>query len=203
MIIGVILAAGQAKRMGQPKQLLPLDGKPLIWQVAAAACRSELDQVLVVTGAYAAEVELAVTGLPLEVVHNQSWESGQSHSVVTAVLAAPAEAAAMLFLLADQPLVDEELINTLVRTYRRTGAAIVAPYWKNRRGNPVLFDLGAWCPALLQLTGDAGAKSILERNEASICRVQLSSGDAFQDVDTPAEYEAVGKLWHQRKAVKD
>jgi len=203
LIIGVILAAGQAKRMGQPKLLLPLGGRPLVWRVAAAACRAELDQVLVVTGAYAAEVREAVTGLPLRLVHNQEWESGQSYSVVSAVLAAPAEASALLFLLADQPLVDEELINSLVRTYRRTGAAIVAPYWQDRRGNPVLFDLGTWREALLRLTGDAGAKSILEQNTPSIGRVQLSSGDSFLDVDTPAEYEAVVRLWRQRKTAPD
>lgn len=203
MIIGVILAAGQAKRMGQPKQLLPLGGKPLIRWVAAAACRSKLDQVLVVTGAYAAEVGLAVHGLPLRLVHNREWERGQAGSVVTAVRAAPAEASALLFLLADQPLVDEELINNLIRTYQASGAAIVAPYWQSRRGNPVLFDLGTWRPALLELTGDAGAKSLLERNAQSICRVQLTSGDAFRDVDTPADYESVVDMWQRRKAGRD
>lgn len=199
MIVGVILAAGRAARMGKPKQLLLLDGRPLVWHVAATACRSELDQVMVVSGAYAAEVREALAGLPLEIVHNPSWEDGQSGSLAAAVLAAAPAAKAMVFMLADQPLVDEVLINRLVDAYRSSGAGIVAPYWQNRRGNPVLFDLGMWRQALLELNGDAGARSIIDKNMAAVHRVELEAGEAFLDVDTPADYEQVGRLWRSRK----
>lgn len=199
MISGIILAAGEAKRMGQPKQLLLLDGKPLVWWVATAACQAELDEVMVVTGAYATEVEEALTGLPVRLVHNPSWADGQSGSVITAVQAVAAETAALVFLLADQPLVEAALINALVDGYRRTGAKIVAPYWRDRRGNPVLFELKTWRSDLLALTGDAGARQILAENAAAIQPVALAGPDLFFDVDTPADYQRLCELWRKRK----
>ena len=81
MIVGIILAAGAARRMGKLKQLLPLGGKPMVWHVADAACRSRLDSVRIVTGAESAAVSAAVSELPLSEVVNPAWQRGQSTSL--------------------------------------------------------------------------------------------------------------------------
>ena len=201
-IVGVILAAGGSKRMGRPKLLLPLGGKALIRHVADEACRSELQQVTVVTGAYAAQVEEALAGLPVRIVHNELWADGQSTSVRKAVESLPDGRGAVMFLLADQPFVDSTLINALIDTYRQTAASIVAPVWRQRRGNPVLFDLATWRDELLRLTGDEGARRIVAANETAVRQLEMTDGDVFFDADTPEDYERLQELWADRAAGK-
>lgn len=197
MVSAVILAAGQAKRMGRPKQLLPLGNKPMVWHVAAAACRAGVGEVVVITGACGETVRQGLADLPLRIVYNKNWFTGQASSIRVAVESLDVRAKAVLFMLADQPLVDTELINGLVQTYRISGAGLVVPRWQNRRGNPVLFDLARWRTELLQLTGDQGARGILKAYPACIHYLEVSNPQIFCDVDTPEEYKQMQKLWEQ------
>lgn len=202
MVSAVLLAAGQARRMGQPKQLLPLDGKPMVWQVAAAACEAELLEVVALTGAVGEEVGQALADLPLRIIHNENWSTGQASTIRLAVQALDARAKAVLFLLADQPLVHKALINKLVKVYRGTGASLVVPRYQNQRGNPTLFDLTHWRTELLQLTGDQGARGILTAHPQCIRYVDWPEPEIFLDVDTPAAYQQMKQLWQQHKAAK-
>lgn len=195
MVTGVILAAGQARRMGQSKQLLPLGGKPMVWHVAATACQSVFDEVLVITGAYEAEVRQVTQDLPLQVIYNENWAQGQATSVKKAIQSIPVGAQAVLFLLGDQPLVDTALINDLIKTYHETNASIIMPRWHNQPGNPVLFDLGIWRSSLLQLSGDEGARQIIRKNQESVYYLEVMDGRIFLDIDTQQDYEMMQRLW--------
>lgn len=202
MVGAVILAAGQAKRMGQAKQLLPLGGKPLVWHVASQACAAGLQQVVAVTGAYAAEVAQALAGLPVGIVHNPDWATGQAASVAAGVRAlGPVKA--VLFLLADQPLVDAALVNSLVSAYRQGGASIVAPSCQGQPGNPVMFDLAVWRDALLALSGDEGARRIVRVNSDSVRWVEVIDPAVFLDADTPEEYQRLCRIWQSRTKNND
>lgn len=199
MVTGVILAAGQGRRMGQPKQLLPLGEKPMIWHVAAAACDAGLDEVIVITGAYEIEVKQVLQDFPLKVIYNENWAQGQSTSVKKAVQSVSDEDQALIFLLADQPLVDIGLITSLVRAYQETKASIIIPRSHHRPGNPVLFDIRVWRSALLHLSGDEGARQIVRQQQEAVHYIELSDAQMFLDVDTPIEYEMMQKLWQGRK----
>ena len=199
MVTGVILAAGQGRRMGKPKQLLQLGGKPMVWHVAATACQASLAEILVITGAYAPEVKHVLQELPLQVIYNEEWVQGQSTSVIKGVQSVKDETQAVLFLLADQPLVDIELINNLVKAFQETKASIIMPRCHNRPGNPVLFDLGVWRSALLKLSGDEGARQIIRQHQAAIHYIELPGGQTFLDVDTPLEYDRMQKLWQETR----
>jgi molybdenum cofactor cytidylyltransferase len=198
MIGAAILAAGQAKRMGQPKQLLLLDGKPLVWHVASQACRAGLQQVVVVSGAYAPEVTQALTGLPVQIVHNPDWAAGQATSVAAGVKAlGPVKA--VLFMLADQPLVNAMLINELISAYRQGGASIIAPRCQGQPGNPVMFELAVWRQALLRLSGDEGARRILRDNSSCVRYVEVGDPEVFLDADTPEDFQKISRIWQSKK----
>ena len=205
MVTGVILAAGRGERMGEPKQLLPLGGKPMVWHVATAACLADFDEVILITGAYGTIVQQALQDLPLQVIHNADWAQGQSTSVKKAVYSIKAEEQAVVFLLADQPLVDVSLMNELIKVYHKkdTKASIIIPRALNKPGNPVLFDLGIWRSALLQLSGDEGARQIIRQYPAAIYYLELLDGQTFLDVDTPAEYKKMQEIWQVRKTDSD
>lgn len=195
MVSAVILAAGAAKRMGKPKQLLPLGHKPMVWWVANAACQSHVSEVLLVTGAYNNAVADAVRDLPVQVIVNTDWQQGQSTSVKKGVEAVRAGAKAVLFLLADQPLVSADLMNQILAVYDTTAKSIILPVFQTRRGNPVLFDLTCWREKLLQLEQDKGARDIIVSHPEEVATVQLESETVFCDVDTIADYKAMQILW--------
>ncbi len=184
-IAGVILAAGSASRMGQPKLLLPWKGEALIRHIARIAT-SCLDPVVIVTGSWAKEIQDALTGLTVQIVHNPEWADGQSTSVRKGINALPEQTAAALFLLGDQPYVSTELIQGLLKVYAQTRPAILAPYVGEKRSNPVLFDRSIF-EALCQLRGDAGARSIFAQYPPT--PFIWSDERLLFDVDTPEDYQ--------------
>jgi molybdenum cofactor cytidylyltransferase len=161
---GVILAAGGSSRLGAPKQLLEWHGIPFVRHVAQKALSAGLSPVVVVSGAFAEEVESALQGLQVQIAHNPSWELGQSTSVQAGVMALPQDEGSAIFLLSDQPQVTEELLLELVRTHARSLASIVAPRVHGVRANPVLFDARAF-PELLLLQGDTGGRVLFKDPE--------------------------------------
>ena len=188
MIVGIILAAGAARRMGKLKQLLPLGGKSMVWHVADAACRSRLDSVRIVTGAESAAVSAAVSELPLSVAVNLAWQSGQSTSLSAGLRGLPSETTAVMFLLADQPLVTPELINSLVDAFEASAKSIICPVHGEQRGMPVLFAIPKWQDALTTLAGDQGARSIISAHPDEVCQVAVELPELFLDVDTIEDY---------------
>ncbi len=200
MIAGIILAAGTAKRMGCSKQLLPLGEKTIVWQVANTACLSKIDTVILVTGAYHEQVSAAVQDLDLSLVHNPNWAAGQASSLKAGLQALHPEVSAVMFLLADQPLVTPALINALLDQYARSGRSIICPAYNNHRGTPVLFDRKTWQKSLDNLQGDRGARQILAANPDCIDFVAVDSEDYFCDVDTESDYRKVCSLFADKAA---
>jgi len=182
---GVILAAGSASRMGKPKQLLPWQGKPLVWHVAKKALQAGLSPVVVVTGAYHEGIESALVDLPISITHNENWQDGQGSSVSAGVVGLPEKIGAILFLLADQPLLSVELVTTLIEEHSRTLSPIVSPWINGRAGNPVLFDKNLK-PELSKLSGQEGGRLLFSRY--SISKVFWPNPLTFFDVDSLEDY---------------
>ena len=195
MITGIILAAGGARRMGQTKQLLPLGQKSMVWHVANASCQSRLDKVILVTGASADDVAAAVHDFTISIVHNPHWADGQSSSIITGLGAVKPDTDAVIFLLADQPLLTTGVINAMIDAYHISGKSIICPAHKGRRGNPVLFDWEKWKSALYNLSGDQGARKIIEANSNCVGHIPVDSAELFFDVDTDDDYRRMRCLF--------
>lgn len=186
-IAGVILAAGEASRMGRVKQLLPFKGKTVLQWVIDNAAASSLQRVVVVLGHCAGLIEPAIAGEKVTVVVNEDYKSGQSSSVKAGMRALPEGSDAVLFLLGDQPLVAPETINRVLDAYRSTHSPIVLPVFNGKRGNPVLFSRETF-PALDALAGDSGARPLFEEYAARILQVQVDDPYIHFDVDTEEDY---------------
>lgn len=192
----VVLAAGEAKRFGALKQVLPWRGIPLVAHVTDQALHCpDLDRIAVTVGAEAEQVSAALTGHNVAVVPVAGWSEGQSRSVKAGLQALaprsplPAPLSAVLFLLADQPGVSPELLSALIQRHRETLAPIVAPRHNGQRGNPVLFDAATF-PEFADLEGDIGARPIIQAHRDKIAWVDWPTPEILEDIDVATDYKS-------------
>lgn len=189
---GIILAAGESKRFGTPKQLLDWNGKPFVRHVAETALHAGMQPVVVVTGADAAAVEAALTGLQAAIVHNENWRSGQASSIVAGIKSLPQNIGACLFLLADQPQIGTDVMLALKEAHAQSLPPILAPLvLEEKRANPVLFDRVTF-PDLLQLKGDVGGRALFDKYKVEY--LPWHDDTLLFDVDTPEDYERLKQL---------
>ncbi len=191
-VAGIILAAGESRRFqedhsGQLKQLLDWQGEPFVHRVAHTALQSGLDPVVVVSGAQSSQVQAAVEDLAVRIVENPGWQAGQSTSLQVGLGHLPQRASAAIFLLADQPQIPVELVQSLVVQYAHTLAPIVAPRIGGRRGNPVLFDRSLF-PELLALEGDQGGRALFSSGSHPVSWLDWEDDSILFDIDTWQDY---------------
>src|SRR4051812_25321380 len=161
-VTALVLAAGTSSRMGQPKQLLPYEGKSLVRRAAEAAIGSKTRQTIVVTGAASDQVDAELAGLAVMLVHNDDFAQGMSTSLRAGLKAVRPEVDAIIVLLADQPFVDTPVIDALIDLYEQTQAKIVRPRYGGQPGNPVLWDQSLF-GELKEQTGDQGGRALLQK----------------------------------------
>ncbi|MBC8161274.1 MAG: nucleotidyltransferase family protein [Roseiflexaceae bacterium] len=192
-VAAIILAAGASSRMGQPKQLLDWGGQPLVRAVASVALSARLDSVVVVVGAAGQRVAATLDGLPVRVVLNAAYATGQASSLHAGIAALPAEIEAALVLLGDQPFVGVQIIDALVQAWRESSAQIVAPSFGGQRGNPVLFDQRVF-QELREVQGDQGARAIIQANQERVLLLPFAQLRPLEDIDTPEDYQRIQQL---------
>jgi molybdenum cofactor cytidylyltransferase len=188
-VAAIVLAAGESRRFGFPKQLLPWREKTLLKHVVDVVLGSSVEDTSVVLGYRAEQIGALLKDRPVRLVINEDWEKGLSSSVKAGLQALPANYEACLFLLGDQPNITTELISTILNRYRRTLAAILAPSYRGLRGNPALF-VRSLFPELLTLEGDRGGREVIQRHQDELETVEVEKENIFLDIDTVADYQA-------------
>ena len=186
-VAGVVLAAGESTRFGQPKQLLDWRRRPLVAHVAGVALKAGLDPVVVVLGAHADAVRSALDDLPVQLVMNWRWEEGLSSSVQTGLAVLSPTVDGALFIQCDQLLLTPDLLRRIVRRREEMDAPIVHPRFRDRRGTPVFFARSLF-PELAAVSGDEGGRSLIQRHQERVATVEVEDPDLLADVDTPEEY---------------
>lgn len=191
-VAAVVLAAGTATRMGRNKLLMPAADLPLIIHVVEAASEGGCHAVYAV---YAQDEVREVIGESATCIHNPHAATGQASSLRAGLAALPDEMAAALVMLGDQPLVGSRTVETLLRAWRREGArpAMATSYGRGKPWRPpVVLDRSLF-PELMSLTGDAGARQVLDRRPELVDTI-VSTGRP-DDVDTPEDYAKVLQLF--------
>ena len=186
----IILAAGASTRMGSPKQLLEFDGRPLLVRAVEAALASPAWPVVVVVGAHAERIRPTLARLPVIVTENAAWSEGMAASIregITTLQQFSRALDAAIIALCDQPAFSADVIARLIAAQRSTGRSIVAARYSGRNGAPALF-LREHFPALAQLTGEEGARILLNGDPARVASVELPA--LALDLDTPEDFAA-------------
>ena len=191
-IAAVVLAAGRSTRMGGPNKLLAeIARRPLVRIVAEEALASRADPVIVVAGHQRAEVEKALAGLRVRIVHNPDFAEGLGTSLRAGIAAVPANSDAAIVCLGDMPRVDAALMNRLIAAFDPDrGALVVVPTFEGKRGNPVLWSR-RFFPDLMAIEGDVGARHLIGRYSEAVAEVPVEGKAALIDVDTPEALSGV------------
>lgn len=185
-VAAVILAAGKSTRMAPHNKLLVADraGKPMIARVADNILSSGARPVLVVTGHRADDIRAALAGRPVTHVFAGDYESGLSASLKTGIAALPPDVPAVLVCLGDMPLVTGRMLDRLIAAWDPDeGRSIVVPTHRGKTGNPVLWDR-EYFAEILALSGDAGARALLDRHAEQVAEVEMDDDAVLRDFDT-------------------
>lgn len=189
MITAVILAAGESKRMGQPKMLLPWGHGSVLTHVISIFQGAGLEDIIVITGGAREQVEHLISGLGVKTVHNFQYANGEMlSSIQCAIRALPPQAQAMLIGLGDQPQVHERSVRMVCDAYRESKSKIVVPSYQMRRGHPWIVARPLW-DDLLQLQPPNSPRDFLNKRADEIEYVKLNDPNILADLDTPQDYQ--------------
>ena len=190
MIAAVVLAAGTSSRMGRPKQLLPVGGKPLLLHAVDAVHGAGCSPVIVVLGAHAERIEPLLDRSTVTIVQHDGWANGMGSSIAAGVeaLAQGEPPAGVVLTTCDQPGITAAVIARLIDGFDGTPGRRVAAEYAGTVGVPALFERSL-LPELARLEGDRGARSVLTAAPERLVRIPWEEG-AVQ-VNTPDDYAAL------------
>lgn len=180
----LILAAGASRRFGSPKQLVRIDGRPMLHAAVSRAVEVAGHSVSVVLGAHAGELAPLLSHSPASIVINRDWEQGMSSSIRAGLARIPGSVDGLLIMLCDQPSVTGEDLRRLVAAWRRQPDYVAAAQFGATTGAPAIFPRWLF-RELAELRGDRGAGTLLQRHADRVVRVPIAA--AALDVDTPED----------------
>ena len=187
----LLLAAGASRRMGSPKQLLPMVQGTLLDHVLGVCQEARLGPVWVVLGAYADQI---LPGLPKGTYHvlvHEAWAEGMGSSLAAGIRAISPlpEIREVMIVLADQVKLSSDALCQLLDAYRASGKSMAVSVFEDGSGPPSVFGR-RWFEELTQLSGDEGAKPLVKAHPTALLRVAIP--EAAVDVDTWEDWERRG-----------
>jgi molybdenum cofactor cytidylyltransferase len=187
MVIPIVLAAGDSRRMGYPKALLPLGQETFLTRILATLEEARLMNPIVVLGKHAGLVRRTLSGLKAQVVVNSHPELGQLASLRLALDRVDAGADGCLVWPVDHPAVSRGLVVELIRLFAGNPSTLVLPWHQGRRGHPAVFPRSLF-PELFALPTGEGAKHVVLRHTEQTILLPTSETATIEDVDTPEDY---------------
>jgi len=187
MISAILLGAGESKRMGVDKLSLPWGRRTILEHCFETLLRSEVEELVVVLGIRNKEVKNLFQGRKVKIVINPHSKRDMSTSIRKGLQAIHPSSHGILIALGDQPFLKKRTINALISAFDQGKGGIVVPSFRGRRGHPVIFHK-RYKKELLNLKGDVGGRSIIERHPEDVRVLHLRSEGVIMDVDTWQDY---------------
>jgi molybdenum cofactor cytidylyltransferase len=187
VIWAVILAAGESRRMGTQKLLLPFGDATVIESVVLTALASRVDRILAVLGADRDAVRQKLEPLGIDFVINENFVKGMLSSVQAGFAALPPDAEAAVVMLGDQPFLPARVVDAVVEAFRRSGKGLVVPAFQGRRGHPVLIGL-KYRDEVLALDPADGLRRLMQAHPEDIFKAEVEDANILRDMDVPEDY---------------
>jgi molybdenum cofactor cytidylyltransferase len=188
----VLLAAGGSVRLGQPKQLISIEGEALVRRTARRLLSLKPASLIVVTGCESTAVNVQLSDLPLQVVYNPDWQKGMGTSIAFGVKHLPKEVKGVLIMLCDQWSVSQEDLKHLFEAWSEDISVVVTASWKDKNSNvfgpPAIFPRTLF-HELTSLTADQGAKRIIEIYRSNSTFISMEN--ASLDLDEPGDLQFI------------
>ncbi len=193
MVAALILAAGESSRMGQDKALLAYHGGTFLESILRTLREAAIARIAVVLGHHASEIQEAVNLAGAEVVLNPNYHRGQTSSLQMGLKALETEEVeAVVLCLVDHPEISARTVRQIVAAFRDSGAPVVIPTYRGRRGHPVL--IGRQLFDELQALGpEAGANKVVRRHREATKFVEVDDPGILLDIDDPESYRRLTK----------
>jgi xanthine/CO dehydrogenase XdhC/CoxF family maturation factor/CTP:molybdopterin cytidylyltransferase MocA len=186
-ISAIILAAGESRRMGSPKLLLPYLDKTIIEKVIEQVLQSEVKHIIVVLGSEKDKIRNQIRDYPVIIAENPDYQNGMLSSIQTGLRALPDDTDAVMLLLGDQPMVTGPVIDQLTDTYRHSDKGIFIAVHKEKRGHPIIIKI-KYRKEIEQLTFKNSMHDFTRKFAQDILEVETGTQDILRDIDTPEDY---------------
>jgi len=189
MISALILAAGESKRMGQPKMLMPWGNSTVLGHVLSIFKEAGIQDIVVVIGGYRDQIEESIVNFNVRRVFNADYSNGEMVSSIQCGLKEiQNQTQAILIGLGDQPQVQEGTVRLICETYQNKKSNIIMPSYQMRRGHPWLVARPYW-DELLALQSHQSPRDFLQRHHSDIEYVNIDNPTIIADLDTPEDYQ--------------
>lgn len=193
MISAIILAAGEASRMGKLKQLLPWEDSTILGTVITNIQESRLEgQVRVVLGAQSDRIKRELSDYNCQFLTNPDYTRGMFSSVMTGIQSLPENTTGLLFMLADQPLVTTDIYNSLIKYFKEEEPLLLVPSYNQRRGHPLII-AAELIPEIHKLGEDGdpegGLRALLDKYEDDIEYYNVDKEGVIIDLDYYEDYQ--------------
>lgn len=189
MITGIILAAGESKRMGRPKALLKIEEQTFIHRIVGVLNHPAISRVVVVLGAHADAVREEIKNVNVRTVVNPHYQLGQLSSLITGLQEAEGvRSNGIIVHPVDHPMVTGETVQALVEHFLLHSSPIVLPTYGGKRGHPVIFSSTLF-DELKQAPPSIGARAVVWAHEEEVVEIPRDDSGIVSNVDTQTDYE--------------
>jgi len=190
MISAILLAAGQSKRMGGENKLTKnIQGVPLIKLSVKNILDSSIDELIVVLGHQKKIIEKLIDKKEkVKFVFNKDFENGMASSIKTGLNNLSEKTEAFFICLGDMPMINKDIYNQLIKS--KDNKEIIVPTYKGQQGNPVLFNK-SMKEKIMGITGDVGAKKILELNKDKILNLEINDQSITKGFNTQGDFSSL------------
>jgi len=184
----IILAAGESRRMGTQKLLLPYAGRQVIQHIADAALKCRIDQTVVVTGYQPERIHQTLNGFEVTFAQNDNYPEGMLTSIRTGLAALPENLEAFMVVLGDQPSLTPAIIDILIDGFRASEKGIVIPWVNDDSGHPIIID-ATYRQEVMTKFDDTGLRGLIYGRPEEVHRLPVTDPGVLRDMDTPEDYE--------------